>query len=126
MKNFLITVGGIVFIALCCGLSKLWTGLLYFGLTGLTALAIYWAVLLIFSYRRTFVEEFDEQFRVYLANLVNYSSLTSEEVAGNIEFHKKKFKKTLIVDKTKRIAIISVLFVVAIICVSLMISGKIS
>lgn len=126
MRNILITVGGIVFVALCCGLAKFGAGLLYFGLTGLSALTIYWGILFILSYKKTFIDEFDEQFKVYLANLINYSTLTSEDVAGNIALYKKKFKKTLIIDKTKRIAIISFLFVVAIISISLMISGKLS
>lgn len=126
MKNFLITIGGVVFVALCLGLSKLWAGLLYFGLLGIVALTIYWAIILIFTYKQLFVDEFDEHFKVYIAKLVNYSSLTSDDVSQNIEFYKKKFKKTLLVEKLKRIAIISVLFVVAIICISLMIGGKIS
>lgn len=126
MRNFLITTAGIVFIALCCGLSKFWIGLLYFGLSGLVILTVYWAIILIIEYKKIYYDEFDEHFKFYIVNLINYSQLTREDINKDVELYKKKFKKTLVVAKVKKIAIISVLFVVAILTLSIMISGKIS
>lgn len=89
-------------------------------------LTIYWAIILIIGYKKTYYDEFDEHFKFYVVNLINYSQLTREDINKDVNLYRKKFKKTLVIAKVKKIAIISVLFVVAILTLSIMISGEIS
>ena len=125
MKNILITVGGIAFIGVCSAFSRLWSGMLYFSLVGLICLTIYWAVILIFRYKFQFYDDFENKFKIYVAKLINSSTLTSLDIETNRSAYVKKFKKTLIYDKIKLIAFIAVLICVAVISFSLMVSGKI-
>ena len=125
MRNLFITIGGIAFIGICSALAGLWSGMLYFALVGIMALTIYWAVILIIGYKHQFFDEFDAKFKYYIARLINSTDLTTEEVVKNQAVYVKKFKKTLIYEKIKQITLISVLIVIAIICFSLMVSGKI-
>lgn len=126
MRNIFITVGGIAFIGICLALEKLWAGMLYFAMCGVILLALFWAVILSLRYKREFKDEFEENFKTYLAQTINSTSLSSEEIISNRDVYQKKFKKTLVFDKLKQIAIISVLIVVAIICFSIMVSGKLT
>lgn len=124
MRNVFITIIGVILIGLSSFLSRFWSGMLYSALVFTIALMVFWIVVMIINYKHEFCENFQEKFDIYVANLINYSALTLKDIEDNLDVYLKKFKKTLLVDKIKRIMIMAVMFVVVIICFSIMLSGK--
>ena len=78
--------------------------LFFFALISLTYMHISWIVLLIINYKEEFFDDFDEKFKFYLVQIINYSNVTSQMVEENSELYRKNFKKTLIKDKLIEIA----------------------
>ena len=126
MKNFFITIGAVAFVGLCSALSGLWSGMLYFALVGIIATLIYWIVVLIINYKHEYYTLFNERFNLYVAKLINYSSITRDDIEKNTQVYVKKFKRTLLDEKIRQIMIMAVMAVIIIICVSLIFSGKLS
>ncbi len=126
MKNFFITIGAVAFVGLCSALSGLWSGMLYFALVGIIATLIYWIVVLIINYKHEYYTLFNERFNLYVAKLINYSSITRDDIEKNTQVYVKKFKRTLLGEKIRQIMIMAVMAVIIIICVSLIFSGKLS
>ena len=94
--------GGLALVFLL--LRLLWSGFVFFALISLTYMLISWIVLLVINYKEEFFDDFDEKFKFYLVQIINYSNVTSQMVEENPELYRKSFKKTLIKDKLIEIA----------------------
>ena len=94
--------GGLALVFLL--LRLLWSGFVFFALISLTYMLISWIVLLVINYKEEFFDDFDEKFKFYLVQIINYSNVTSQMIEENPELYRKSFKKTLIKDKLIEIA----------------------
>ena len=122
MRNFLITLILLVLIILFVSLQSLWGGLVYFALSFLIVLAIYWIVVFILQCINDYYKSFDEDFKFYCIDLINSTNMTTSEVNENIEELKKDYKKSLIRDKIVDIAKILVAVSVIAACIAGMIA----
>ncbi len=117
MKNFIVTSSLLIAIILFVSLQSYWNGLVYFALSFLIILSIYWIVIFILQYINDYYKSFEEDFKLYCINLINTTNLTTNEVNNNIEEFKKKFKKSLIRDKIIDITKILIAVSVIISCI---------
>lgn len=124
MKNFLFTTISLIIIVIFALLRLVWVGFSYFSLAGLMILSIYWAIQFIGSYIYQYRTTLEEKYKYYVAQIVNTSNVTTEEVLSNRNLYFKKFKKTLFKDKTIEIAKISFSLMLALICLITMFIGK--
>lgn len=124
MKNFLFTTISLIIIVIFALLRLVWVGFSYFSLAGLMILSIYWAIQFIRSYIYQYRTTLEEKYKYYVAQIVNTSNVTTEEVLSNRNLYFKKFKKTLFKDKTIEIAKISFSLMLALICLITMFIGK--
>ena len=122
MRNFLITLILLVLIILFVSLQSLWGGLVYFALSFLIVLCIYWIVIFILQYINDYYKSFDEDFKFYCIDIINSTNMTTSEVNENIEELKKDYKKSLIRDKIVDIAKILVAVSVIAACIAGMIA----
>lgn len=122
MRNFLVTLILLVLIILFVSLQSLWGGLVYFALSFLIVLAIYWIIIFILQYINDYYKSFDEDFKFYCIDLINSTNMTTSEVNENIEELKKDYKKSLIRDKIVDIAKILVAVSVIAACIAGMIA----
>ena len=109
-------------IILFVSLQSLWGGLVYFALSFLIVLAIYWIVVFILQCINDYYKSFDEDFKFYCIDLINSTNMTTSEVNENIEELKKDYKKSLIRDKIVDIAKILVAVSVIAACIAGMIA----
>ncbi len=123
MRNIIITVSLLIVALVTACLNDVWAGFVYFSLSSLTVLCLYWGVIFIFRYREDYFINFQEDYKFYKINLINSSNLTLEDIEKNDKFYIKKFKKTLIRDKIVDIFKILLAFVFAIICIVAMSTG---
>ena len=99
MRNWLIT-GIFVLLILVFGvLIRFWEGFAYFVFVLFAVLSGYWIFELIYSYNYSYKKNYDEKFRFYVANIINSTNLTSEDINNNLSEYKKKFNKTLLKEK---------------------------
>lgn len=122
MRNFLVTLILLVLIILFVSLQSFWGGLVYFALSFLIILSIYWIVIFIIQYINDYYKSFDEDFKFYCIDLINSTNMTTSEVNKNIEELKKGYKKSLIRDKIVDIAKILVAVSVIAACIAGMIA----
>ena len=122
MRNFLVTLILLVLIILFASLQSFWGGLVYFALSFLIILSIYWIVIFIIQYINDYYKSFDEDFKFYCIDLINSTNMTTSEVNKNIEELKKSYKKSLIRDKIVDIAKILVAVSVIAACIAGMIA----
>ncbi len=123
MRNILITVSLLIVAVVTACLNDFWAGFVYFSLTSLSALCIYWGVIFILRYREDYFLSFQEEYKFYKINLINSSNLTLEDIEKNDKYYIKKFKKTLLRDKVIDIFKIILAFMFAIICIVAMATG---
>ena len=92
-KNIYITaiLLGMIILTLC--LKSLWIGFMYFSLSFVIILCLYWSLNLIVNYLEDYYYCFDEDFIKYKAELINSSSITTEIFEQNKKSYIKKFKK---------------------------------
>ena len=117
MRNILVTGILIVLIVLFAALQSFWQGCLYFALSFMIILSIYWIVIFILQYIEDYYKSFDDDFKAYCVELINRTELTTSQVSSNIEFYKKRYKKTLIRDKLIDIAKMFVALSIIIACI---------
>lgn len=117
MRNILVTGILIVLIVLFAALQSFWQGCLYFALSFMIILSIYWIVIFILQYIEDYYKTFDDDFKEYCVELINRTELTTSQVSSNIEFYKKRYKKTLIRDKIIDIAKMLVALSIVIACI---------
>lgn len=123
MRNILITVSLLIVAVVTACLNDFWAGFVYFSLTSLSALCIYWGVIFILRYREDYFLSFQEEYKFYKINLINSSNLTLEDIEKNDKYYIKKFKKTLLRDKVIDIFKIILALMFAIICIVAMATG---
>lgn len=110
---YFITGGAVILAALFAILNRFWTGFVYFVLTSLLILALFWGVWLIYKYFTDFKKELDERFVLYKANKVNTTNVTGELVETNEIAYRKQFNKVVLKDKIIKWFIILFCFSVA-------------
>jgi len=123
-RNILITVGLIVLIVLFVCLKSLWEGFMYFSLSFLSLLSLYWLFNYIIYYLEDYYYNFESDFIEYKAELINSTSLTSQEIENDLNQYIKKYKKSI--RKYKLIDITKILFfvMVFVICMVSMAKGE--
>ncbi len=98
-NKWLISAILVALIILFISLKSVWSGCVFFAMSFLIIFCIYWETLLILYYIEDYYKNFDEEFKLYKAEIINTYNLTSEEFQNNIEIYLKKFKKSLRRDK---------------------------
>ena len=122
MRNIIVTASLIFLIVAFALLKSVWYGFVFVALFLLMGLCLYWMFVLIINYIEEFKEDFDENFKMYCAQLINYENIEKDDIKSNEKFYRKKFSKTLVRDKAIEIikmAIIATVFIVT--CVSFVI-----
>ena len=106
-------------------LKSVWIGFVFFALGCLLLLCLYWLYVLIIWYIEEYNENFEKNYKLYCAKLINTSNLKSEELYTNEGYYKKKFNSSLIKDKLIELA--KMLFLVSIIVLVIIViaSGRI-
>ncbi|MBQ8908949.1 MAG: hypothetical protein IJY90_01470 [Clostridia bacterium] len=121
-----ITVGLIALIVLTGALKEVWGGFLFFSLSFLTALCLYWAFVFIYKYLEDYKWHFDEDFAYYKAQTINSTSLTEKDFDMARDVYVQKYKKSLVRDKMIDIFKIIFCLSLAITCIGAMCSGVVA
>ncbi len=112
MKKWIASIVLIALIALFSLIKSEWSGFVYFALFFAAVLAILWVVLLTYYYIEDYYRHFDEDFKIYKAEIINTYNITTEEFENNLPSYLKKFKKSM--RKSKTIDICKILFILVI------------
>ena len=105
-------------VILFSSLKSVWSGFVYVALPFLTLFCLYWFIILVLNFVEDYYKNFDEEFKIYKAEIINETNITSQIFEENLNFYIKKFKKSLRLDKF--IDICKILFVLSIFAVSFM------
>ena len=100
MRNWIVSIVLVVLAVIFGLLTYVWANFLYFSVTLLALLALYWTVELILDYVFEYKTCFQEKFDLYKAKIVNTTSYTSDDIEKGQSSFKKRFKRTLLRDKT--------------------------
>ncbi len=111
---YFITGGAVILAALFAILNRFWTGFVYFVLSSLLVLALFWGVWLIYKYFTDFKKELKERFVLYKANKINSTNATSDVVDANESAYLKQFNRLVLKDKIIKWFIILFCFSVAV------------
>ena len=112
MKKYIIS-GILLTILVTFGLLRLvWAGFIYFAIVALIALSAFWIIILIDNYYDRFKVDFEDDFKLYYAQKVNYSQ---EGFIPDKDLCLKQYKKSQ--TKYKLIEIGKIIFVASIIIV---------
>ena len=103
-RKFIISTVLVALALLFALLKDVFGASIYFSLACLIALSAYLACEILYSYYVSFFLNFEERFEYYLANLVNSSNITSQDVEMGRETLKKKYKKSLRKEKLYELA----------------------
>ncbi len=113
MRNFYVSIVLLVLIILFASLQTFWSGLVYFALSFLIILCIYWLIVLINQYIVDYYKTFEDDFKIYCNETINSTMLSAKDINDNLSYYRKKYKRSLIRDKildiTKILFIISIL-----------------
>lgn len=104
MKKFLITLLAVILIIVCGALKNVWAGFVYFALVFSCLISLYWAVILIINYINRFHKQIEKEFNLYIAQKINKSNLTLEDVEKNRKAYLKKFSRSKWKEKSIEIA----------------------
>lgn len=91
-------------------LSKTWAGFSYFALVFSCLFCLFWLVMFIIDYIDEFRKIDEDEFQLYVAELVNSTTLTRQQIESDRKTYIQKFKKTK--RKQKLVAILKIMFVV--------------
>lgn len=94
-------------------LNRFWTGFVYFVLALLVALSLFWAGWLLFKYWTDYREELKEDYKIWIANKINSTEVTTEIVEQNEKVYKKQFSKHMRKHKLVKWAQIAICFALA-------------
>ena len=103
-------------VILFSSLKSVWSGFVYVALPFLTLFCLYWFIILVLNFVVDYYKYFDEEFKIYKAEIINETNITSQIFEENLNFYIKKFKKSLRLDKF--IDICKILFVLSIFAVT--------
>lgn len=120
--RWLLTIAGIILVAVFGALIKVWAGFQYFALSFTIALCVYWTVMLIIDYRHTYNKKNEDGFNLYIANLVNSTNLTLDVVEKSRDYYLKKFHRSQW--KEKLIEVTKIIFIlgIALACIAYIIT----
>ncbi|MBO5394941.1 MAG: hypothetical protein J6A28_03450 [Clostridia bacterium] len=106
-------------------LKGVWSGFIYFAVSFLALLSLYWGAVLIYKYIDDYKWQFEEDFAYYKAQTINSTSITEKDFEAARALYVKKFKRTLVRDKI--IDIFKILFCLSmvVICIVALCSGVI-
>lgn len=110
---YIVTAVLIVLTALFAILNRVWEGFVYFVLSSLFLLAVFWGVWQIFQYFTEFKKELDEDFKFYRAKIVGEGSVSSKEFDAAEKAYRKQFEKSMRKEKFVKWGIILFCFAVA-------------
>ncbi len=116
MRNFIVSIVLAALIIISGLLNKTWAGFYYFALVFACLLGLYWAVILIIRYIEDFHKNTEEKYNLYIAKLVNRTTLTLEQINMSPKLYKKKFRRSLWKEKCKALLPISFALGVFIVC----------
>ncbi len=112
MRNFYVSIVLLVLIILFASLQTFWSGLVYFALSFLIILCIYWLIVLINQYIVDYYKTFEDDFKIYCNETINSTMLSAKDINDNLSYYRKKYKRSLIRDKI--LDITKILFVISI------------
>lgn len=112
MRNFYVSIVLLVLIILFASLQTFWSGLVYFALSFLIILCIYWLIVLINQYIVDYYKTFEDDFKIYCNETINSTTLSTKDINDNLSYYRKKYKRSLIRDKI--LDITKILFVISI------------
>ena len=115
MKNlpYIVTAVLIVLTALFAILNRVWTGFVYFVLSSLLLLALFWGVWQTFQYFTEYKKELDEAFKFYRAKLVGEGNVSAETFDTSEKAYRKQFEKSMRKEKFVKWGIILFCFATA-------------
>ncbi len=100
IKYIISAVLGALTILFGC-LQSVWTGFSYFALSCGALLSLMWAVIWLIDYFVYYQREnLEERYKLYCAVLVNTTALTLDIIKQHDKIYYKKFKRTLLKEKT--------------------------
>ena len=126
MKNKIIissVLVGLIVITAC--LKSVWTGFLYFAVSSLALLCLYWCGMFIYQYIDNYKWHFEEDFAFYRAEVINSTGISEADFEAGKNAYIKKFKRTQIREKLIDIFKILISFSLAITCIVVMATGAI-
>lgn len=125
MRNIIISVVLVLFMIFFAIMKTVWQGFVYFAIFLLVALSCYWLIVIIIEYIQEYKRNILSRFKLYSAQLINSTNLTSEDIENNKRYYIKKFNKTLL--KEKSIEWLKMLFLLSLIisCIVMVCTGKI-
>ncbi len=118
MKNkIFVTISAILLILLFAFLRSVWAGFVYFSISILIVISFYWIIVIILDYIYEFRTKDLEGFKMFCAELINISDITSQDIENNKQEYIKKYKKSIL--KYKFIEWVKILFLVSLIVISI-------
>lgn len=123
-RNFIVSAVLIILMITTLFLKSVWLGFMYFSLSFLILLCVYWIVNLILYYLQDYYYSFEEDFMQYRAEVINDSLVTTASFDENKELYIKKFKKSLRKYKLIDIAKMIFLLMVVVVCIVAMARGS--
>lgn len=108
---YIVTAILIVVAGLFAILNKFWAGFVYFVLAMLLVLSLFWAGWFLFKYFTDFKVELEEGFKLYKAEKINTTSITTDAFEQNEKVYRKQYKKSVF--KTKFIKWFQIAFCLA-------------
>ncbi len=115
MKNlpYIVTAILVVLTALFAILNRVWAGFVYFALSALLVLSLFWGVWLIYMYFTDFKLQLAQQYKYFRAKKIGEGQTTESVFNQNEASFKKEFNKSVLKDKIARWGIIIFCFGVA-------------
>lgn len=123
-RNFIVSTILIILMITALCLKSVWLGFMYFSLSFLILLCLYWIINLILYYLQDYYYSFEEDFMQYRAEVINDSLVTTASFDENKELYIKKFKKSLRKYKLIDIAKMIFLLMVVVVCIVAMARGS--
>ncbi len=111
---YIITMIALALAGIFALLVKVWTGFMYFVLTMLMLLAIFWGVWQIYKYFTEFKQLTEKKYALFKAQTINANNLTIESYALQEKAYQKIFNKKILKDKIVHWLIVLFCFSIAI------------
>ncbi len=126
MRNMIISIFLVLFIIFFAVMKMIWQGFVYFAIFSLVVLSCYWLIVIFLDYRLEYKHNILSRFKLYSAQLINSTNLTSEDIENNKSYYIKKFNRTLL--KEKSIEWLKMLFLLSLIvsCIVMVCTGTIA
>ncbi len=110
---YIVTIVLAILAGLFAILKKYWEGFVYFVLTSLLLLAVFWGVWQIYLYFTSYKKELEERFVLYRSQKIIEAGISVEAFDENIKSYRQAFNKKLRREKFVKWFIIVFCFAVA-------------